>query len=255
MEPLNTESAVVVEGAEAASPFVLVCEHAANHFPPRWGNLGLDAAAQRAHIAWDPGALGLARALSARLGAALVHATTSRLIYDLNRPPQAKGAMATRSEIYDIPGNIGLSPQERLDRTEALYLPFHAALRALLVRRLAVGPAPVLVTIHSFTPVYHGAPRAVEFGIIHDADPGLARAVLEAARAQTTLDARLNEPYSAADEVTHTLALQATPLGLANVMLEVRNDLIADTPAQEAMADRLAPVLAAALAQLHKEAA
>lgn len=255
MEPLNTESAVVVEGAEAASPFVLVCEHAANHFPPRWGNLGLDAAAQRAHIAWDPGALGLARALSARLGATLVRATTSRLIYDLNRPPQAKGAMAARSEIYDIPGNIGLSPEERLDRTEALYLPFHAALHALLVRRLALGPAPVLVTIHSFTPVYHGAPRAVEFGIIHDADPGLARAVLEAARAQTTLDARLNEPYSAADEVTHTLALQATPLGLANVMLEVRNDLIADTPAQEAMADRLAPVLAAALAQLHKEAA
>lgn len=255
MEPLNTESAVVVEGTEAASPFVLVCEHAANHFPMRWGTLGLDAQARQAHIAWDPGALGLARALAARLDAALVRATTSRLIYDLNRPPQAKGAMAAHSEVYEIPGNIRLTPEERLERAEALYLPFHAALRALLVRRLALGPAPVLVTIHSFTPVYHGAPRAVEFGIIHDAEPSLASAVLEEALAQTSLDARLNEPYSAADEVTHTLALHATPLGLANVMLEVRNDLIASEAAQEAMADRLAPVLRAALAHLLKEAA
>ena len=58
----------------------------------------------------------------------------------------------------------------------------------------------------------------------------------------------LNAPYSAADDVTHTLRLQATPYGLPNAMLEVRNDLIATPGAQEAMADRLAPILAQALA-------
>ncbi len=249
MKPSDTTQAVIVEEHGGESPFVLVCEHASNEFPPPWGDLGLSAAARMAHIAWDPGALGLARGLAARLSAPLVRATHSRLIYDLNRPPQARGAMAERSEIYTIPGNAGLSPAARLARTEALYLPFHAELRALLARRLALGQAPVLVTVHSFTPVFHGAPRAVEFGIIHDADPALAQGVLAEAQAQTRLDCRLNEPYSAADEVTHTLALQATPLGLANVMLEIRNDLIADAAAQEAMAGRLAPVLRAALAR------
>lgn len=245
-----TEGAVVIEGGAAAGPFVLVCEHAANAFPARWGDLGLSSEDRAAHIAWDPGALGLARGLAKRLEAALVRATTSRLIYDLNRPPQSKGAMAARSEIYTIPGNEGLTPEARRDRTQALYLPFHAALRGLLAERLALGQSPVVITIHSFTPLWHGEPRAVEFGIIHDADPALAKAILTEAQMQTPLDVRLNAPYSAADEVTHTLALQATPMGLRNAMLEIRNDLIADPAAQEAMAERLAPVLLAALARL-----
>lgn len=248
----HTEDAVVIEGAARRGPFVLVCEHASNAFPAPWGDLGLSAEQRAAHIAWDPGALGLARALAGLLDAPLVHATTSRLVYDLNRPPHSKGAYPARSEVHDIPGNAGLSPEARLARSRALYLPFHAALRGLIAERLALGLPTALATIHSFTPIYFGAPRAVEFGIIHDADPALASAVLEEARAQTLLDARLNEPYSAADEVTHTLALQATPMGLLNVMLELRNDLIATPEAQEAMAAQLSAVLTAALSRLEK---
>ena len=55
---------MTVEAPEAQGPFAVVCEHASNHFPPEFGTLGLDATAQSAHIAWDPGALGLARCLS-----------------------------------------------------------------------------------------------------------------------------------------------------------------------------------------------
>jgi predicted N-formylglutamate amidohydrolase len=119
--------------------------------------------------------------------------------------------------------------------------------RGEIARRLAAGPAPIIVTVHSFTPVWFGKTRSVELGVIHDADPTLARAVLAEARARTGLDCRLNEPYSAADEVTHTLRLHATPYALHNVMLEIRNDLIADPAAEAAMADGLSHVLAAAL--------
>jgi predicted N-formylglutamate amidohydrolase len=247
LEQVQEAPAVVtVENPEASGRFVICCEHASNAFPAPWGELGLTPAQMDAHIAWDPGALGLARALAQLLDAPLVHAGVSRLIYDLNRPPQSRGAMAEQSEVHSIPGNIGLAANERRARTEAVYLPFHAALRALLARRAVAGPLPVLVTVHSFTPVWLGRPRAVEFGIIHDADPRLARAVLAAA--PTGLYARLNEPYSAADEVTHTLALHATPLGLPSVMLELRSDLIADAEAQRSVANRLAPSLRAALA-------
>ncbi|MDF1621170.1 N-formylglutamate amidohydrolase [Pseudothioclava nitratireducens] len=241
--------AVAIENRDAAGRCVIVCEHASNAFPEPWGALGLSDAQRAAHIAWDPGALGLARGLAERLGSVLIHAGASRLIYDLNRPPQSRGAMAERSEIHDIPGNRALAPETRLMRTEALYVPFHATVRAEIARRLALGLDPVLVTVHSFTPVYAGKPRAVELGVIHDADPTLARAVLAEAEARTPLVTRLNEPYSAADEVTHTLALHATPMGIANVMLELRNDLIATPEAQVEMADRLAPVLEGALAR------
>lgn len=241
-----------VENRDGASDFLLVCEHASNRFPAAFGTLGLNADERRAHIAWDPGALGLARGLSQRLDACLVHATVSRLIYDLNRPPHAPGAMPAKSEVYDIPGNRDITPEERLRRSEAVYLPFHAALHAEIVRRIALGRPPVIATIHSFTPVYFGKAREVEFGVIHDADPSLALNVVDAARATTSLEVRLNEPYSAADSVTHTLRLQATPYQLMNVMLEVRNDLIAHPEAEAQMADRLAPVLRAALSELQR---
>ncbi|MBW0158329.1 N-formylglutamate amidohydrolase [Sedimentimonas flavescens] len=246
------EIAVSVEGPDTPGRFVVVCEHASNAFPAPWGDLGLSAAQREAHIAWDPGALGLARGLAARLNAALVHANSSRLIYDLNRPPHSAGAMPARSEIHDIPGNRNITPQERLTRTEALYLPFHATLRAQIARKLALGHAPVMVTVHSFTPVFNGKARAVELGVIHDADPALAVAFHAEARAATQMDARLNEPYSAADEVTHTLALQATPLGIPNVMIELRNDLIATPAQQDTMAERLAPLLLAAVAKIEE---
>ncbi len=243
-------SPIRIERAGAPGPAVIVCEHAANHFDPAWGDLGLSGDQKQAHIAWDPGALGLARGLAERLDAPLVHATQSRLIYDLNRPPHSPGAMPEVSEIHQVPGNRGLTPDARLRRTGGIYLPFHDGLRMMLAARMALGQMPVLITVHSFTPVYHGQPRAVEFGVIHDTDDRLARAI---AAQNTGLITRLNEPYSAADGVTHTLALHATPYALRHAMLELRNDLIADDAAQSAMAARLAPVLRAAIAETEEE--
>lgn len=240
----------IIENAAARGRVVVVCEHASNHIPEAWGDLGLRADQRVAHIAWDPGALGLARGLARRLDAVLVHAPVSRLVYDCNRAPDMAGAMPVRSEVHDIPGNAAISPDERAARTAAVYVPFHDGLHGLLMDRMARGLAPVMVTIHSFTPVYFGKARSVEFGVIHDADTGLPEAILAAARAKTTLDARMNEPYSAKDDVTHTLRVQATPYGLPNAMLEVRNDLIATPADEEAMAAMLAPVIAAAVAGL-----
>lgn len=250
--PALSDPVFAVENRDGKGDILLVCEHASNHFPAAFGKLGLNDDERRAHIAWDPGALGLARALSGRLDACLVHATLSRLIYDLNRPPHAAGAIPTKSEVFEVPGNSAITPEERWRRTEAVYVPFHDALHREIARRIALGRPPVIVTIHSFTPVYFGQPRAVEFGIIHDADPSLALNVLDEARARTDLGSELNQPYSAADSVTHTLRLQATPYGLDNVMLELRNDLIATPKAEAEMADKLAPVLRAALGELQR---
>ena len=249
--PPLTPYAPVIETAEGRSRIVLVCEHASNHIPGPWGDLGLTPAQRLAHIAWDPGALGLARGLSRRLNAVLIHAPVSRLIYDCNRAPDRPGAMPARSELHDIPGNANISPAQRLARTQAVYQPFHNAAHDLITDRIALGLAPVVVTIHSFTPVYFGKPRSVEFGIIHDADPTYAHAILAAT---TGLNAQLNQPYSAADDVTHTLRMLATPYGLPNAMLEIRNDLIATPEAEQAMAETLAPILNMGLIEIQRQA-
>lgn len=229
-----------VIGGEGSGPLVVVCEHASPTIPEAFGGLGLAAEAALSHIAWDPGAAELASRLARAFDSPLVRARVSRLVYDLNRPPEAADAMPVQSEIYRVPGNEGLTPAERAARVEAYYRPFEALLDATLAAR----PGAVLVTVHSFTPVFHGVRRSVEVGIVHDTDARLADAMLGAA---SGLDVRRNEPYGPTDGVTHTLRRHALPRGLLNVMLEVRNDLLASPGAVDRMAARIGGWLETAL--------
>lgn len=236
---------VEVMNAQAASSIVLVCEHASSHVPAQFGDLGLSDAALNSHIAWDPGALSLATKLADHLDAVLIASNVSRLIYDCNRQPEAADAMPARSEVFDIPGNSKLSTSDKAARVARYYTPFRDA----VAKTLAAKTTPVLITIHSFTPIYHNVPRDVEIGVLHDADSRLADALLARARQLPHKVAR-NEPYGPDHGVTHTLRSHALPGGHLNVMLEVRNDLIADEVAQTGMAEKLAPWIAEALTSL-----
>lgn len=240
--------AVAVENPDGAGAVLLICEHASNRLPERAGDLGLDAAALSSHIAWDPGALAVSRLLSQRLDATLVHQRFSRLVYDCNRPPESPAAMPAVSEVYAIAGNEDLSPAERYARMAAFYVPFHDQISALIAARKATGRAPVLVTVHSFTPVYFGKPRAVEIGILHDRDSRLADAMLAIAERGSPYRVERNAPYGPQDEVTHTLRLHALPGALPNVMIEVRNDLLTDEAGQGVMAGYLAALVQEAIA-------
>lgn len=234
---------VALENSIARGPVILVCEHASRLLPKALGTLGLTEEALESHIAWDPGALAVARLMAESLDATLVFQRFSRLVYDCNRPPESPAAMPEKSEVFAVPGNAGLDQAARDARTEALYLPFRDRLSGLVKRRIAEGRAPVIVTMHSFTPVYFGKPRAVEIGILHDADTRLADAMLAAAGSAGPYDIRRNEPYGPEDGVTHTLKEHGLANGLANVMIEVRNDLIKDEAGQGVVAGYLAGLL------------
>ncbi len=232
------------------APVVLSCEHAANRIPERHAGLGIGDAVRQSHVAWDPGAAAVARHLAEALDAPLVESTVSRLVHDCNRPAASAEAMPEKSEIHEIPGNRNLSEAERARRAREVYQPFHALLAETIAaarQRCRRANAPALVTIHSFTPIYDARPRSVEIGILHDADSRLADAMLTTTSAHTPLKVARNAPYGPEDGVTHTLKRHALPLGLPNVMIEIRNDLIA-TPRQQAdIARMLATWLSEAL--------
>jgi predicted N-formylglutamate amidohydrolase len=234
---------VALENAVAQGPVILVCEHASRQLPASLGTLGLSAEALASHIAWDPGALAVSRLMAERLDATLLFQRFSRLVYDCNRPPESPAAMPAKSEVFDVPGNAGLDQAARDARTRALYIPFRDRLRGLVEARIAEGRPPVIVTMHSFTPVYFGKPRDVEIGILHDADTRLADAMLAAAGTDGPYAIRRNEPYGPEDGVTHTLREHGLSKGLPNVMIEVRNDLIQDVAGQKVVADYLAGLL------------
>ncbi|HEX2148431.1 MAG TPA: N-formylglutamate amidohydrolase [Pseudorhizobium sp.] len=234
---------VAVGNAEGNGDVLLVCEHASLRLPERYGDLGLSEDALSSHIAWDPGALAVAQLMSRQLDATLIYQRFSRLIYDCNRPPESPAAIREVSEIFRIPGNENLCDAERSLRATSLYHPFQGRIREEIARRREAELRTVLVTIHSFTPIYFGKERAVEIGILHDTDSRLADAMLKAAAESSIYRVERNQPYGPADGVTHTLELHALPAGLLNVMIEIRNDLIADEAGQAVAADFLSGLL------------
>lgn len=231
------------EAGQRPANIVFVCEHASNEIPSKFSNLGLDEAARQSHIAWDPGALGVARALKDHFSGDLIAGSVSRLLYDCNRPPESPAAIPETSEIFLVPGNKGLTAEERSVRIKTIYQPFIQA----VAQALDQNKNHVLVTIHSFTPVYHGIRRECEIGLLHDSDARLANEMFAAVAQNAAFKVEKNVPYSASDGVTHTLKTQAVPRGLLNVMIEIRNDLIKTIEEQTAMADFIAALLAPAI--------
>lgn len=241
------EKNVLVANAAGSSSVVLVCEHASHHIPQSFNGLGLSQDARESHAAWDPGAMAVARQLSKNLDAVLVASKVSRLVYDCNRPPTAPDAMPPRSELIDVPGNKNLAQSERGARVETFYRPFQSALYSMILQIAN----PIIVTVHSFTPIYHGQERSVEIGILHDSDTRFADAMLQTAYAHTTADFQRNEPYGPEHGVTYTLKNHAIKDGHLNVMLEIRNDLIETAQQQDEMAVLLAGWIVDAFAQLN----
>ncbi|WP_300037686.1 N-formylglutamate amidohydrolase [uncultured Roseobacter sp.] len=248
--PENTSNTARVEvlNRHAASQVVVICEHASAFIPPEFKDLGLAPDALEGHVVWDPGAKPVAEKMAEHLDAVLVAAGVSRLVYDCNRPPEAEDAMPARSELVEVPGNQNLTVLEKARRVSAWYEPFRDAVSAVLSAKTA----PVIVTVHSFTPVYHGRTRDVEIGVLHDQDTRLADVLL--AQPPASYDVRRNDPYGPQDGVTHTLREHALPRGCPNVMLEVRNDLIADAKAQARMATLLADWVSGAVSAVQADA-
>jgi predicted N-formylglutamate amidohydrolase len=225
------------------SPIVLVCEHASNVLPKSLGTLGLSDEDLQRHIAYDIGAEGTSRLLSKLLDAPLILQRYSRLAYDCNRSPEMDAAMPERSEIFDIPGNKNLLPSARLARTQEIYRPFHRALEDYFDARATQRKPTIMVTIHSFTPVYNGKSRDFDVGFLFDRDNWLANFLIKVFPADK---ARLNEPYGPKDNVMHTTNLHAAPRGLKHVMIEIRNDLITTAAGQSIWANYLVGPLAQA---------
>jgi predicted N-formylglutamate amidohydrolase len=236
-------SPVLEENLDGASDFVIVVDHAGKRLPRRVGDLGLPAAELGRHIAWDLGALGLARLLAARLDAPLVAQAYSRLVIDCNRDPGVATSIPVIGEWIEIPGNIGLSATARAARRAAIFEPYHRRIRALLDARLAAGRRTILIAQHSMTDVFKGVRRAMHAAVLYNRDRRFAGLVLAALRRVPDLVIGDNEPYFVSDETDYTIPRHAEARGLPHVEIEVRQDLLGDATGQV----RWAALLAAAL--------
>ncbi|MTI44520.1 putative N-formylglutamate amidohydrolase [Roseibium hamelinense] len=240
---------VAVLNVDGNSPFVLLCDHASNRLPEPYDQcLGISQTDKMAHIAWDPGALGVSKHLSNLLDAPLVYSTLSRLIIDCNRHQNAADLIPSVSELTKIPGNADVPNTERARRIAMAYAPFHKAAEQVLARREAANKPVAVVSIHTYTPVYKGTARPWQIGLIHAEDKRLAQPALTALRRIPGLQVGDNEPYAPADGVYYTIKRHGQDRGHKCLMIEIRNDEVRTPEQEENWANILAAVLTEALA-------
>jgi predicted N-formylglutamate amidohydrolase len=243
-----------VVNENGASPFVLVCEHASRFIPKSYEGLGLPESELSRHIAWDIGAQEVAVRLGQFLDAPLILAGYSRLIIDLNRPLGSPTSIPEISELTAVPGNIGLGEDERNRRAALYFTPFHNKLTEILDARLARGGRPIVVGIHSFTSVFKGVSRPWHGGILFRRSASFGKAFAAALGGEDERVAE-NQPYQIGGESDYTVPVHGEARGLEAVLVEMRQDLIADDRGAAKWAERLAVALSASLAPIVEEPA
>lgn len=238
---------VKVGNVKGQGTILLVCEHAGRRVPARLHGLGLTEAQLSRHIGWDIGAAGLSHNLSAALDARLVSQRYSRLVVDCNRPWGAPDLVPAVSDATAVPGNSGLSDAARCARHRAIHAPFHARITTLIAQQR---PA-ALIAVHSFNPTLGGEVRDMHIGLLFNRDDRLAVALRDVLAPVIGVGlVTLNRPYTVDDASDETIPRHGEATGIPHVLLEVRNDLIADEDGQRRWSDLLARAMTVAVAAL-----
>ncbi|MET0606510.1 MAG: N-formylglutamate amidohydrolase [Beijerinckiaceae bacterium] len=243
--PADAPPVEIVDG-DLKSGVLILCDHASNAMPAEYGDLGMPAAELERHIAYDIGAAALTRAMAQALGAPAILTRFSRLLIDPNRGRDDPTLVMRLSDGAIVPGNAHLDDAEIELRIRRFYDPYDRAISSALARFAAAGVVPAIVSNHSFTPVMKNVPRPWHVGILWDADPRLPLPALDALRREPDLVIGDNEPYDGA-LAGDTIDRHASQRGLASLLTEVRQDLIATEADAAAWGDRLARILTPAL--------
>lgn len=242
--PAEGETFIPTETVEGdlKSGLLLLCDHASNALPPEYGDLGLPQEQFQRHIGYDIGVRALTHQLAERLNAPALMTTYSRLLIDPNRGEDDPTIVMRLSDGAVVPGNATVDREEINNRIERFHRPYHALIDATLDDMVTGDEAPVIISIHSYTPVWRGIPRPWHAAILWDSDPRAIRPFIDQLRADPHIVVGDNEPYDGALK-NDTMYRHGTKRGIAHALLEVRQDLIADQEGIDEWAGRLLPIL------------
>ncbi len=210
----------------AASRLLILCDHASNHIPSKYNNLGLNPNEIKRHIGWDIGAMNLSKKLSKNLNATLITSGYSRLLIDCNRPFAVPEAFIKKSENTIIPGNIKLSKKEKIQRAKKYCIPYRTKIQNILKIRMKKNIVPIIISVHSFTPVYNGKFRPWHLGLLFRKEKRLFTLLKKELNKNKTIKIGINKPYKCNLKGDFSIPYFAESNGLPCILLEIRQDLI-----------------------------
>ncbi|EJF91772.1 N-formylglutamate amidohydrolase [Bartonella tamiae] len=225
------------------SGLILLADHASNHLPQTYGTLGLFDHDLQRHIAYDIGIKALTHALSARLKVPAILSNFSRLLIDPNRGLQDPTLITQLSDGAVIPGNYPMNDFERQKRIKDFYNPYDQAIKQTITEvEKETKKSPMVVSLHSFTPIWRGTPRPWQIGLLWDTDDRVFSPLYDGLQKFKDLTIGNNQPYDGALK-GDTMNRHCTENGIAHILIEIRQDLLETDAAIEKWVDNLAPLL------------
>ena len=144
------------------------------------------------HWGYDIGILPLMTQLCSVLSSQGIHSNYSRLWIDTNRAPTQEGLIKESIEGHPLSFNQNLSPSQRQERIDSIHESYHQAIHKALVQH----PRPVLlISLHSFTPIWENHIRTMDVGVLFDRDEDIAYSCATIIK-DAGFFVEMNQPYS-----------------------------------------------------------
>ncbi len=221
-----------------AAPLIICCDHAGRHIPAAL-ELGITVDILDLHIAYDIGARQVAKLLAKKMNAPLLLANYSRLVIDLNRHVDDAMLIPAISDNIKIPGNTNLTEADRRQRIEQMFIPYHKRYGEMVDYLQATYSKPIIVSVHSFTPVMQAKKRPWNIGVLWEDDHELAQSLITNFSKNESLVIGQNQPYHASNPRGYAMNVHAASRGVEMAFIEIRQDHIADNHGQRWAADLL----------------
>nr|WP_240969633.1 N-formylglutamate amidohydrolase [Sneathiella limimaris] len=226
------------------SPIFLIADHASRHIPEDYKNLGIeDVSLLRRHVAWDIGIEDVTKRLAEKLDCPAIFSCFSRLLIDANRYPDDPSSTPYVSDGVVVPANKDVSEVERSRRIETYFQPYHDQITKMLDDLLNLTETPIVISMHSFTPIMNDFERPWHIGVLWDQDGRIALPMLEILKKNAALVVGDNEPYSAREPLGYTMNEHGTKRDIPHVVIEIRQDLIDTHHGAEQWANLIADLL------------
>lgn len=230
---------------------LFICDHASNTIPSKYENLGLSKKLLSEHISYDIGAAGLTQKMANLMNSQAILSDFSRLLIDPNRSVDDPTSIMRFADKFIIPGNRSITDQDVMLRINEFYNQYHKKIEEVLISLLNDSIVPILISIHSFTRKFRDKIRPWEISILWDSDDRISEPLIDLLERDNNYVIGNNQPYKGylRGDTLHT---HATSRGLPHVLIEIRNDLIADDDGQEKIANYLTKKLYQVISTNHK---
>ena len=206
--------------AKNKKKILFIADHASNNIPNSFEGLGLSKNLLCSHIAYDLGVKELCINLSNALNSKYIIGKYSRLLIDLNR---GKSDPTLIPEIVDrklVNKNINLSKSDKRNRISKIYDKHHKEIKKIIKQ----DNIKILISLHSFNPIFKGKKRNIHFGILSNQDRRLSEHLINEMR-HRKLKVGDNEPYKG-NLIGDTMYTHGLQNNLPHTLIEIRNDLL-----------------------------